>query len=154
MRRSTLVLLTTLSLAAFAGCGSTATPTPASSSAVNPSTAASAAGGSSASAPGEASAPTGAACAPATAGATATVSVTIKDFAYSPQPIQAKVGDVVTWTNNDGAPHTASLEDDSCTTDTIANGATGSLVFNVPGTYTYKCKIHPGQMKGFSVVVS
>ncbi len=154
MRRSTLVLLTTLSLTAFAGCGSAATPTPASSSAPNPSTAASAAGGASASAPGGASAPTGAACAPAAAGATATVSATIKDFAYSPEPIQAKVGDVVTWTNNDSAPHTATLEDDSCTTDTIANGATGSLVFNVAGTYTYKCKIHPGQMKGFSVVVS
>lgn len=154
MRRSTLVLLTTLSLTAFAGCGSAATPTPASSSAPTPSAAASAAGGASASAPGGASAPTGAACAPAAAGATATVSATIKDFAYSPEPIQAKVGDVVTWTNNDSAPHTATLEDDSCTTDTIANGATGSLVFNVAGTYTYKCKIHPGQMKGFSVVVS
>lgn len=162
MRRSTLVLLTTLSLTALAGCGSTATPTPASSSAPNPSTAASAAGGASASAPaaasasapGAASPPAGAACAPAAAGATATVSVTIKDFAYSPEPIQAKVGDVVTWTNNDSAPHTATLEDDSCTTDTIANGATGSLVFNVAGTYTYKCAIHPGQMKGFSVVVT
>ena len=162
MRRSTLVLLTTLALTAFAGCGSAATPTPPSGSAPNPSTAASAAGaasaspagGASASAPGGPSAPTGAACAPAAAGATATVSATIKDFAYSPQPIQAKVGDVVTWTNNDSAPHTVTLEDDSCTTDTIANGATGSLVFTVAGTYTYKCKIHPGRMKGFSVVVS
>jgi plastocyanin len=27
------------------------------------------------------------------------------------------------------------------------------LVFNAPGTYTYHCKIHPGQMKDVTVVV-
>ncbi len=146
MRRLPLVLLTILALTALAGCGSAATPTPASSSAASPTSAASA--------PGGASAPTGAACAPAAADAVPAVSATIKNFAYSPQPIQAKVGDVVTWTNNDSAPHTATLEDGSCTTDTIAKGATGSLVFNVAGTYTYKCMIHPGQMKGFSIIVT
>lgn len=152
MRRFALVLISALSLAGLSGCGSAATPTPASSSAVNPSTAASAPDGPSA--PVGASAPAGAACAPAAAGATATVNATIKDFAYSPQPIQAKVGDVVSWTNSDSAPHTATLEDDSCSTDTIAGGASGALVFNTAGTYTYKCRIHPTQMKGFTVVVS
>ena len=146
MRRFALTLFTALSLAALVGCGGGATPTPVSSTASGPSPAASVAGG--------ASAPSGTACAPAAAGAAATVNATIKDFAFSPQSISAKVGDVIAWKNDDSASHTATLEDDSCTTDTIAAGASGALVFSVAGTYTYKCKIHPGQMKGYTIVVS
>jgi plastocyanin len=94
-----------------------------------------------------------AACAKAPADATPTVNVEIKDFAYAPQPVQAKVGDVVAWTNGDSAPHTASLADGSCGTDQLGQGATGALVFNVAGTYTYQCNVHPGQMKDYTVEV-
>jgi hypothetical protein len=61
---------------------------------------------------------------------------------------------VIGWKNGDSAGHTATLADDSCGTDTIASGSTGALVFNVAGTYTYKCAIHPTQMKDYTVVVS
>jgi plastocyanin len=72
------------------------------------------------------------------------VAATIKGFAFSPATITAKVGDVVTWTNNDSAGHTATLKDDaSCTTPTIAAGSTGSMKFTAAGTYDYFCKIHP-----------
>ncbi|HSL32307.1 MAG TPA: plastocyanin/azurin family copper-binding protein [Candidatus Limnocylindrales bacterium] len=94
-----------------------------------------------------------AACAKAPADATPNVNVEIKDFAYAPQPVQAKVGDVVAWTNGDSAPHTASLADGSCGTDQLGQGATGALVFNVAGTYTYQCNVHPGQMKDYTVEV-
>jgi plastocyanin len=132
--RATLGLALTFALAA---CGSSTASPAASSGAAPPASAAAAtpAGG-------------GAPCAPAAAGATATVKVTIKDFAFSPEPVTAKVGDVVGWTNGDSAGHTASLADGTCTTDTIANGATGALVFSVAGTYAYQCNIHPSQMKG------
>jgi plastocyanin len=89
-----------------------------------------------------------AACATAAAGAAATVKVSIKNFAFSPEPVTAKVGDVIGWTNNDSAGHTASLDDGSCSTDTIASGTTQALVFSAPGTYPYHCNIHPTQMKG------
>jgi plastocyanin len=82
------------------------------------------------------------------------VQVQIKDFKFSPQPVNAKVGDVVGWTNGDSAPHSATMDDGSCSTDTISQGATGLLVFNTAGTYTYHCKVHPTQMKDFTVVVS
>jgi plastocyanin len=68
--------------------------------------------------------------------------------------VQAKVGDVVGWTNGDSAPHSATLDDNSCDTDAIAQGATGLLVFNQPGTYTYHCKIHPAQMKDYTIEVT
>ncbi|HEX2280389.1 MAG TPA: hypothetical protein VHG52_01380, partial [Thermomicrobiales bacterium] len=47
----------------------------------------------------------------AAAGAAAEVPVDIRDFAYSPNPIEISVGDTVTWTNQDQVPHTATGED-------------------------------------------
>ena len=89
-----------------------------------------------------------AACAAAAAGAAPTVKVTIKDFAFSPDPVTAKVGDVIGWTNSDPVAHTVTLDDNTCTTDPIATGQTGALVFTAAGTYTYHCSIHPAKMKG------
>jgi plastocyanin len=72
----------------------------------------------------------------------------MKNFAYSPEPVTAKVGDVIGWMNNDTTPHTATLDDNTCTTDTINVGASGALTFSAPGTYAYHCTIHPAIMKG------
>lgn len=82
------------------------------------------------------------ACAPsADAG---TVTATIANFAFSPATITAKVGDVVSWTNNDSAAHTATVKSDAtCTTENLANGASGGIVFTTAGSYDYFCKIHP-----------
>ncbi|HET9344270.1 MAG TPA: cupredoxin domain-containing protein [Candidatus Limnocylindrales bacterium] len=90
----------------------------------------------------------GGACAKGDAGATAAVTVEIKDFAYSPDPVTAKVGEAIGWTNGDSAPHTATLDDDSCGTDNLNQGSTGALVFSAAGTYPYHCAVHPSQMKG------
>ena len=82
------------------------------------------------------------ACAPSTDAGT--VTATIADFAFSPATITAKVGDVISWTNNDSAPHTATVKSDAtCTTENLANGASGGIVFNTAGSYDYFCKIHP-----------
>jgi plastocyanin len=153
MRRLTLPLLTTLALAALAACGGGATPTPAASNASLPSMAAS---GPAASAPAASTAAgspaSAAACAAAPAGAAATVNVTIKDFKFSPQPVQAKVGDVVAWKNDDTAAHTATMDAGTCDTNQIDPGASAMLVFTAPGTYAYHCKIH-SSMTGFTVEV-
>ena len=142
MRRLTILptLAATLLLAA---CSGSATSAPAASS-----------GGGAASAPAaSAGGGTGAACAAAPAGATAATTVTIKDFKFSPEPVQAKVGDVIAWTNSDSAPHSATLDNGACDTKPIAVGATAMLVFTAPGTYTYHCAIHPTQMKGYTIQV-
>ncbi|HET7702654.1 MAG TPA: plastocyanin/azurin family copper-binding protein [Candidatus Limnocylindrales bacterium] len=144
---------TLLAVLVLAACGGGASPSPAASGAGStppPSTAAASqpAGPSAAASPSALGT-----CAPADDGAVATVTVRIASFAYSPETVEAKVGDVVTWTNEDGAPHTATLEDGSCTTDTLTTGSSGSLVFSVAGTYSYKCAIHPARMRGFRIVV-
>ena len=82
-------------------------------------------------------------CAPSAAAAT--VEVTIADFAF-PSTIDAKVGDVIGFTNKDSAPHTATLDDDSCTTDNIAQGASAGLTFSAAGDYPFHCRIHPNMV--------
>lgn len=135
-------------LLAVAGCsgasGSSAAPaTPAGASAA----AASAAGSPTGSGAG------GAACSAAPAGSSAAVTVAIKDFKFAPQPVEAKVGDVIAWSNQDAAPHSATLDDGTCDTKTINSGAQAMLVFSAPGTYTYHCSVHPAQMKDYTIEV-
>jgi plastocyanin len=143
MRRLALHLLPLVVLAVFAVAACTATESQGpvdSGNAPTPGAASSGGGGAGV-------------CATAAAGATATVTVEYKDFKPSPDPVTAKVGDVIGWTNGDSAPHTATLDDGSCSTDNISQGATGLLVFNKAGSYTYHCKIH-SSMKDFKITVT
>lgn len=150
MRRLSFFAVATIAALAAVGCGGTAaTNAPAAS------------GDTGSSAPTGASAPASApassaaaACATAPVPADADVTVDIKDFKFSPDPVTAKVGDVIAWTNSDSPSHTASLTDGSCGTEQLATGITGALVFTVPGTYTYQCNIHPGQMKGYTITIT
>jgi plastocyanin len=148
MRRLARILILATLTAMLAACGSAATPSPSASS---PASQPAASTGGGASAP--ASAATTGACATAPAGSTAAVTVNIKNFAFSPSPVQAKVGDIVAWTNGDSASHSATMDNGACDTDTISSGSTAMLVFTAPGTYTYHCKIHPTQMKDVTVEV-
>ena len=75
------------------------------------------------------------------------VAVTIKDFNFDPAAIQASVGQTVTFTNEDSAPHTATLDDGTCTTPNITNGGSDGLTFSAAGTYPFHCDVHPN-MKG------
>ena len=79
---------------------------------------------------------------------TTTVQATVADFKWS-QPINAKVGDVITWTNSDTAAHKVGTDDGSCTmgANIAGGGGKASLVFNKAGTYPFHCTIH-SNMKG------
>lgn len=79
-----------------------------------------------------------------TAGATVTkASVAIFAFAFSPNPLKVAPGTNVTWTNNDAVGHTASANDGAFDSGTLPAGGSYSFTFTTPGTYAYKCKIHP-----------
>ena len=88
----------------------------------------------------------------AEAPAAAEVPVDIRDFAYSPNPVEIAVGDTVTWTNQDEVPHTATGEDrDVLQSGTISPGASFSQVFSEAGEFGYFCEFHPN-MTGTIVV--
>ena len=92
-------------------------------------------------------------------GATVTIvkgATTLNDKAFSPNPIKIKVGDTITWINEDNNIHTVSSGKpnspdagrlfDSGLTSLITPSKSYSHTFNEPGEYTYFCKIHPNMV--------
>lgn len=77
--------------------------------------------------------------------------VTIAELSFDPSSVTVTVGDSVTWSNQDGVPHTATADDGSFDTGNIAGGTTASVTFATAGTFTYICAIHR-QMSGTIVV--
>ena len=75
------------------------------------------------------------------------VEASVADFTWS-SPVEANVGQVVTWKNADTAPHGVQTDDAGCKMNgSIAVGQTRSLVFSKAGTFTFFCFVHPS-MKG------
>ena len=75
------------------------------------------------------------------------VAVTIQNFAFSPASLTIKKGDVVTWTNQDSAPHQVTSDNGKFQGPAISKSETYSFTFNETGTFPYHCAIHP-MMKG------
>jgi plastocyanin len=143
MRRpiAILALIASLSLAACSSGGGNPTAAPASEApAVASAPAASAPAASAPAASADAGGGGGAGCQPSTD--TATVTVDILDFSFSPADVQAKVGDVIGFTNAGSAPHTATLDEGDCSTETLDGGASGALAFTSAGTFPFHCRIH------------
>jgi plastocyanin len=87
-----------------------------------------------------------------TGAAAESVAVEIKDFAFNPAEITVPVGDSVTWTNGDAAPHTATgLDREALQSGAIAPGESFTQTFDTAGTIEYFCEFHPN-MKGSIVV--
>jgi plastocyanin len=123
MRRLSVPVFTIAAALAFGACSSGSSAAPSSAASSAPSVAA--------------------ASAPAAGGA----AVTVKGFAFTPPTISAKVGETITWTNQDAASHTVTLDDKSVDSGNIATNATYSHAFTAAGSFPYHCQIHP-QMKG------
>ncbi len=85
---------------------------------------------------------------PATGGGTVH-QVTIKNFAFSPAEITIKVGDTVTWTEQDSVHHTTTGS--IWGSGDLGQGQTYSKTFDKDGTYDYGCDYHPS-MKGKVIV--
>ena len=87
-------------------------------------------------------------------GGRASHSVSIQNFAFSPSTRTIDVGDSVTWTNNDGASHTASSTSGPVSFDsgTLSAGATFTFTFNTAGSYDYRCNIHSSMTATITVV--
>lgn len=77
--------------------------------------------------------------------------ISIEGFAFGPADITVPVGTTVTWTNNDGPPHTVTADDGSFESENLATGDTFSFTFDTPGTYTYHCAIHPSMTATITV---
>jgi len=79
------------------------------------------------------------------------IAVSIVNFAYDPTPSTIAVGDTVTWTNMDSAPHTVTADDGSFQSGTLQQGESFSFTFTTAGTVDYHCEFH-ANMHGQVVV--
>jgi plastocyanin len=74
------------------------------------------------------------------------------DAWYRPNPIRVRVGQAITWTNNDADLHDVTADDGTFASGTLAAGGTFRWVPRRVGTYRYSCTLHP-EMHG-TVIVS
>lgn len=127
--RSVLAVAALLAVLAVAACGSSGSSGTAASPAASPA------------APGAAASDAASEVPSAAAGGGD--AVTIQNFAFGPQSLSVAVGTTVTWTNADSTSHTATADDGSFDSKSIAAGATFSQTFDTAGTFAYHCSIHP-----------
>ena len=80
--------------------------------------------------------------------------VGVVDFAFDPKDASVAAGGTVKVTNRGQAPHTMTLDDVDADTGTVAPGASAELKApDAPGSYSYRCTVHPGRMRGVLVVL-
>ena len=78
---------------------------------------------------------------------------------YNPNLIEIKVGDTVTWINNDSSPHTvttssSSSNDSNFDSGVLRNGEAFSFTFDKEGQYSYFCTLHPSMVGTVAVFPS
>ncbi|HTO71378.1 MAG TPA: cupredoxin family copper-binding protein [Myxococcota bacterium] len=81
----------------------------------------------------------------------AAAAVKIENFQFTPGSLDVKAGDTVTWTNADEELHALQADDGSFRSGGLNGDATFAHTFDKPGTYAYRCTLHP-QMTGKIVV--
>jgi amicyanin len=78
--------------------------------------------------------------------AAGTVHVVMKSLDFNPNSVKAKVGETVTWTNDDEAPHNVTYVSGpkfASSRPKLTIGQKFSLRLTQPGTIHYFCTIHP-----------
>ena len=127
MRRILLALCAIVALAA-AGCGgSNSSSTSSGSSSGSASTGAASSGGGG-------------------------VAIKMQNIAFDPKSVTVKVGQKVTWTNDDTVDHNVTSQSgESIKSDNFGKGGTFSFTPTKAGTIKYVCTIHPGMTATLTV---
>jgi plastocyanin len=125
MRRILLALCAVVALAA-AGCGSSNDNSGSSSSSTPAASSSSSSGGG--------------------------VAIKMQNIAFDPKDVTVKVGQKITWTNDDSTDHnvTADSGADFKSKD-FGNGATFDFTPDKAGTIKYECTLHPGMTATITV---
>ncbi|MCL5072573.1 MAG: cupredoxin family copper-binding protein [Actinobacteria bacterium] len=114
-----LLVFITLSIAALALAGCTSSGSTATTATATTATAATTAGG-----------------------AGAKNEISIQGNAFNPDSLTVKVGETVTWINNDSYAHTVTAKTGEFDSGNMASGAEFSFTFDKEGTIDYICGIH------------
>lgn len=71
---------------------------------------------------------------------------------FNPAKIKIKVGETVTWTNNDSVQHTVTATDGLFNSGTLTRGQNFQYNFTTTGIYNYYCELHGVVMSGTVIV--
>src|SRR5262245_20857235 len=91
-----------------------------------------------------------------TAAFAATVNVSIVDFAFNPNSVKAKQGDIGQWTNTGAQTHTTTSDTAGggiglWNSGNLAHNANFPFTFNFAGSYPYHCSIHPSMVASVAI---
>lgn len=78
--------------------------------------------------------------------------VRVSQMRFGPSRVVVAKGATVTWSFEDGMPHTVTAVDGSFDSGRLSAGGQFSHTFDQPGTFAYYCTLHPS-MRGEVVVV-
>ncbi len=76
--------------------------------------------------------------------------VQIRNYAYAPQKVTVPVGTTVTWVQEDSTVHTVT-DVGIFDSGPLSRGQRYSHTFRTPGTYDYRCTVHPGMTGSVTV---
>lgn len=139
-RRFLVPMLLCAGALAFAGCGSSSSSSGGDNSPTTPAAPATTSEGGATTENG------------ASAGGGGGVAVAMKNIQFAPTTVHVKVGQKITWTNDDSAPHNVTSQSgEKIASDTFGKGGSFSFTPTKAGTIKYVCTIHPG-MDGTIVV--
>jgi plastocyanin len=83
----------------------------------------------------------------AATGTAATHTVTIEGSTFDPSSLTVAAGDTIVWLNKDPFPHTATSNDGTVNSQSIAAGQSWNYTASKRGSFPYTCTFHPA-MKG------
>ncbi|MHC5233146.1 cupredoxin domain-containing protein [Brucella sp. LJL56] len=78
-----------------------------------------------------------------------TIEVTVEKLAFSPQNIEANVGDVIEWNNKDPMQHTTTVK--GGWDILLPPQKVTKQVLNSPETVSYYCRFHPDMVGKLTV---
>lgn len=78
--------------------------------------------------------------------------VKIAGFKFNSDNLEVKVGEMVEFMNEDGAPHTATADDGSFDTGFLNKGEAATITFDTAGSFDYFCAVHPNMRGNVTVV--
>lgn len=80
------------------------------------------------------------------------VAIKMQNIAFDPKAVTVKVGQKVTWTNEDSVDHNVTSQSgESIKSDNFGKGGTFSFTPTKAGKISYVCTIHPGMTATLTV---
>ncbi len=80
------------------------------------------------------------------------VAIKMQNIAFDPKDVTVKVGQKVTWTNDDSTDHNVTSQSgETIKSDNFGKGGTFSFTPTKAGKISYVCTIHPGMTATLNV---